>query len=25
VGSIGHTLLNDVRSIFTGLVDHGNH
>jgi RHS repeat-associated protein len=25
VGSIGHTLFNDVRSIFTGLVDHGNH
>jgi hypothetical protein len=25
VGSIGHTLFNDVRSIFSGLVDHGNH
>ncbi len=23
VGSIGHTLFNDVRSVFTGLVDHG--
>jgi hypothetical protein len=25
VGSIGHTLFNDARSIFSGLVDHGNH